>query len=414
MSRRFVASWLVRVLVGVFAISQAVAAQEKITLTLANIWGGTRIPLMERVIEEFEAKYPWIEVQNFVGGQDMLDAQLIAIAAGSPPDVLMVDRLRLLEYVSQDLLLPLDPFIAQSGLDLGIFFPGERALSQLNGVTYVLPMPTASLSLLYYNRDIFSRRGLDPDAPPQTFNDFSRTALLLQEIDGNGDVRVGGGSIAYFPRHRMAQLGALNGARVLGGSELVPNYLDSRMREAAEWAAEFAASVVPGGSLALGEKAMETHGEWRYFEMKQESPTTDIGIALVPHGPDGEYVNLAAAAWSFGIPRGVAHPYESYLLIEHLTASESAQFFAFEQGRPSPVIEFSRDPRYYELNPFWDVVIQSLERSIGAPPSTVAQKVIDADIKWYGAMLSGAESPLNALTHLQNEVEAILANEGLS
>jgi len=401
-------SILLIVLILVFSVPAV--CREPVTLTLYNIWGGSRIPLMEKQLQRFEEKYPWITVKNEVGGHDLIEQQaLVAIAAGNPPDVLMIDRLQIPAFVDGGLILPLDRYIDESGLDLSIFYPAEIGACQYKGHTYTLPMPSASLSLLYYNRDMFAEAGLDPDRAPVTWKEMTDYARRLHRTTPDGTVAVSGASINYFPRHRMAQLAYCNGATIFGENPLDVDYLESEVQEAAAWASEFVSQFQPTGSVQQGNRAMETNGEWVYFYIKEAAPELDVGIGLVPHGPRGEYQNLVAAAWSYGIPQGVKHPYESWLLVEFLTTSEEgAKYFTIEQARPSPVREFTMDPAYWDLNPNWGVIGQALERSANIPPSPVAGKIIAADIRWYGALMAGNESPGNALEKLQNEVQSII------
>lgn len=385
--------------------------RKPVTLTLANIWNGNRIPLMEEILQRFQQKYPWIAVLNQVGGNEILEKALVAISAGSPPDVLMIDRVRIPEFAEAGLIQPLDPYIKQSKLNLGVFYPSESASSQYKGLTWVLPMPTASLALLYYNRTLFAQAGLDPAAPPQTWDEMAQFAQRLQRVNADGTVQVSGGSIDYFPRYRLAQLAYTFGAAIFGPDGLTADYPSPRVLAAANWAAQFTDRFPPGGSLAAGTRAMETNGEWLYFQIKRDFPDVDLGMGLLPHGAGGKSVNLVSAAWSYGMPVSVKHPYESWLLIEFLTTSEQgARFFALEQARPSPVIRFTRDPAYFKLNPYWNVIGETLTRSLNTPPSPIAQKFIDADIRWYQQIVAHQVPPVSGVAQLQREIEAIISN----
>ncbi|HET7558383.1 MAG TPA: hypothetical protein VFK80_00365, partial [Limnochordia bacterium] len=124
---------------------------------------------------------------------------------------------------------------------------------------------------------------------------------------------------------------------------------------------------------------------------------------------NGQSLNLVGAAWSFGVPVGVKHPYESWLLVKFLTSSEEgAKYFTLEQGRPSPVRAFNQDQRYYAQNPYWNVIGQALAQGVVPARSPLSQKIVDLDIKWYKEMLKGNQSPKGALTQLQNAVDALV------
>lgn len=382
--------------------------REPVELVVSNIWGGERIPLMEAMFQEFEKKYPWITVVNQIETTSgLVEKGMVSIATGNPPDVWMVDRANLAEFVESGLLQPIDGYVEEAGLDLSIFFPFEIELSRYKGETYVLPMPAATLSLLYYNRHVFNERGLDPDAPPQDWDTWTQAALRLQHIDGEGNVLIGGGDIRAWPRFKLAQFGYLNGAEVLGSDGLSANYLSPHMREAAQWVHDFTQRVSHEGDITAGTLAMKTHGDYHYFYYKDHIDAGDVGVAALPHGPQGESQSLASAAWSFGIPVGAKHPYESYLLIQFLSTSETgARGFTLQQGRLSPVIQFATDPVYYE-NKYWDVIVNSLMQAVIAPPSPVTAAVLAADLEAYSKLFWGEVAPDVALEQLQERVDAI-------
>jgi multiple sugar transport system substrate-binding protein len=396
-------------LVAIPALAAAPENREPVTLSLVNIWTAARIPLMEAQLKEFQKLYPWITVENNLS-QTGFEKEIVAIAAGTPPDVLMVDRVRLAEFVEAGLLQPLDDFMKRDNVNPNIFYRSEFVSCQYKGQTWSLPLPTASLSLLYYNRMLFGNAGYDPDGAPKTWDQMLQMGLKLQKITADGRVEVGGGSISYFPRHRLAQMAYLNGATIFGPGSLDVNYLTDRTRETASFIADYGVRVKLGGNFTQNTLAMTTGGEWSYFEYQQANPEINQGITLVPASPNGKYQNIVAAAWSYGIPVGVKHPYESWLLVNFLATSEEGAFrFVFEQGRPSPVIKFTQDRRYWQKNPFWSAIGDSLNNSVNIPGSPVANKIISADIKWYNALYGGAESPGNALEKLQDEVKSIIA-----
>lgn len=394
------------------APSATSAARSPVNLVLANFWTGTRIPLMEANLQKFHELYPWITVTNQVTatGKAIDEKYFVSIAAGTPPDVWMVQRNRIPEFVEKGMLQPLDPFMQQDAFNMNIFYKSEQQACQYKDKTYSLPMPSTSLALLYYNRTLLAAGGYGADQAPKTWDELRAMASRLQRIAPDGRVEVSGGDISYLPTYRLAQYAYTNGAKIFNGPFDI-NYLTSQVRETVNWAVDFVNRVPTGGSIKLNTRVFESYGEWHYYDLKTQVPDLDLGIALLPHGPNGEMVNLIGGGWSYGIPVGVKHPYESWLLIKFLTASEEgAKVFAFAQGRPSPVSKFTQDRRYYEQNPYWGVIGETLNRSIVITPSPVSQQIIDADIKYWTQLLKRTESPEAVLTKLQDEVSVIVSS----
>ncbi|HHT28636.1 MAG TPA: extracellular solute-binding protein [Firmicutes bacterium] len=402
---------LVLVVCSQAAIAATSETKEPVTLVLANYYNGARIPLMDAQLRRFEEQYPWITVVNQVTGatNSTIEKDLVAIAAGMPPDVWMVDRIRIPAFVEQGVLVPLDDFISKDDeFNMDMFYKTEQELYKYKGNTYAVPMIASSVSLLYYNRTIFANAGYDPDRPPATWDDMLAVATRVQKVDADGTVRIHGGNIDYFPRYAIAQLAYTNGYLILD-DPLAVNYLHDAVRAGVNWAVEFVSRVSKGGSLGTNTRAMQFHGEWTYFNQKAAYPDLDLGIGLLPHGPNGQSHALAAAGWSYAIPKGTKHPEESWLLIKYLTTSEDAKMFALSQGRPSPVVRFNQDRRYFETNPYWHVVAEAMNLSIVATPTPIAQTLADADRQHYSRLLARNESPENILISLQQTVDNIIA-----
>lgn len=408
-STLYVVLFLMVLTVQVSMASQATAGRTPVTLQLANYWTDTRVPLMEAQLEKFHELYPWITVENRVTPAGDIPKWLVAIAGGAGPDVWMVGRTRIPEFAELGILQPLDDFIKQDGFNPSIFYKSEFLTCQYRGQTYSLPMPTVSLSLLYYNRALLAQSGYNPDAPPETWKQMLDMATRVQRIDADGVVQIGGGFIGNFPAYRLAQIAYTNGAQIFR-DELDVNYLGSPVREAANWLVEFSNRVPRGGDFVRETLVFLTHGEYHYFRVKAANPSIDMGMSILPHGPSGETLNVAGAAWSYGIPVGARHPYESWLLVKFLTSSEEgARAFAFEQQRPSPVIRFCQDRRYFEANPYWNIIGDMLNRTFIPTPSLLTDQIIKLDVKYFNQLAGQQQAPENVLVQLQAEIDTLVA-----
>jgi multiple sugar transport system substrate-binding protein len=109
----------------------------------------------------------------------------VGAAAGSKelPDLLSVDVVFAPNYTSQGLYLDITqridalPFadkIAPSHVKVGTF----------EGKKYVVPH-TMDLSVLFYNKALYKRAGLDPEKPPGTLEEFAEHARKINALGGN-------------------------------------------------------------------------------------------------------------------------------------------------------------------------------------------------------------------------------------
>lgn len=140
-------------------------------------------------IEEFQADNPSIRVlHRYQAGSygGLLENLQAAIAAGSPPAIAQIGYNNRLFAMNELPHVPIEEFSDVEGYDDFIdgFIDGMLGLVQdsdgvQRGVPYALSVP-----MLYYNADIFEEAGLDPDSPPQTWQELREAALQIREETG--------------------------------------------------------------------------------------------------------------------------------------------------------------------------------------------------------------------------------------
>jgi len=169
-------------LVGVVALGAVT------TIDYWHFYGGSFGKLHEAAIAEFNATHPDIQVTSqYIGsawtGRDKL---LTAIAAGSPPDVCLVDDYWIPELAATGNIVDLGNYIsANTALDV---FPLFWKSASYEGEIWAMPYAASNL-VLYYNKDLFREAGLDPNKPPTTWSQLAEYAKALTK-DTNGDGKI--------------------------------------------------------------------------------------------------------------------------------------------------------------------------------------------------------------------------------
>lgn len=172
------------------ALAQAIPAtvDQPVTITFYNYnlaSAGIGGEATKKLIAEFMAANPNITVEGVP--YSSADASRIQadLAAGLPVD--------LVQTVFSDLDFSVENFGAKALEDLvpadelkahfeGMS-PNGLQLGVLNGKTYGLAY-TFSTPVLFYNADLFRAAGLDPDAPPKTWDAVKAAALAIKEKTG--------------------------------------------------------------------------------------------------------------------------------------------------------------------------------------------------------------------------------------
>ena len=118
-----------------------------------------------------------------------IDLQLDYVS-GAGPDVIHLHAYSLRSFIERDFLYNLNPFIEEEGgADfLKVWYPQTLALMQLEGNYYAIPGDFMSMAL-FYNKALFAEAGLDPEAPPTTWDEFLTYAqALTRDRDGDGQI----------------------------------------------------------------------------------------------------------------------------------------------------------------------------------------------------------------------------------
>ncbi|WP_084584815.1 extracellular solute-binding protein [Thermus tengchongensis] len=181
--------WLIGALA---ALGLGLAQQTTITFYYPVGVAGPLARFIEGYVSEFQRQNPQIRVNTVFGGNyEENQAKVVAaIRAGNPPDTAILLSQQLYTLMAMDAIEPFDPYIskdpelAQAVRD---FFPAFMMNSTLDGRVYSLPFQR-STPILYYNKEAFREAGLDPERPPQTWDELVEYAKRLTKRDAQGRV----------------------------------------------------------------------------------------------------------------------------------------------------------------------------------------------------------------------------------
>src|SRR5690554_3012055 len=153
--------------------------------------GGPLGDALNELIAEFNQQHPDIYIHAIsMGNYTALSQKLMAsIQAGTQPDLAQVFESWTAGLVAGGVLVPFDDLIAQDETfgeeDFDDIYQVFIDSSIIDGQIWSFPF-NKSVRILYYNKDIFFRLGLDPDSPPKTWEEF-REICRLATIDMTGN-----------------------------------------------------------------------------------------------------------------------------------------------------------------------------------------------------------------------------------
>jgi multiple sugar transport system substrate-binding protein len=150
-----------------------------------------RVDAIDALIEQFEAENPDITVKhtNFPYAQYRTKVAA-AVPAGEGPDVVQLYYGWLKDYLKADLLVPLPEDAFPAAEVESEFFPIVTAM-KVDDQYWGMPTAVRSLAL-FYNKTLFEEAGLDPNSPPQTYDEMIEMAKKITQRDDAGNLLVAG------------------------------------------------------------------------------------------------------------------------------------------------------------------------------------------------------------------------------
>ena len=114
---------------------------------------------------------------------------MTAAKSGNPADIALLTAADVWTAVDEGILTDLDPFIESEGGEefLAPYFKAFLEDCNILGTYYALPFQK-STPIFYYNKDMFAEVGLDPDSPPETWDELMAYAKKLV-VKEDGEVK---------------------------------------------------------------------------------------------------------------------------------------------------------------------------------------------------------------------------------
>jgi sn-glycerol 3-phosphate transport system substrate-binding protein len=187
----------------IMALSLATGQAKKIELTFfypVQV-GGPLTKLIDKICSDFTQENPNIVVKPvYTGNYDDTVVKIQTARQGrNPPDVFINLATQRFSMASSGTAIPLDEYIAADGTAgkayIEDFLPGFMEDSFVDGKIYSIPFQRSTM-VLFYNKDAFAEVGLNPDAPPTSWDQLVEYSKKLLKKDAAGNVERYGVGIA--------------------------------------------------------------------------------------------------------------------------------------------------------------------------------------------------------------------------
>jgi len=286
-------------------------------------------PAYDELIARFNEEYPDITIDHQIVPFDQTQNKFktAAEADSGAPDILRAEVAWTPEFASLGYLYALDGTAALENN----FLETPLSSNEFDGKTYGVPQVTDTLGLMY-NKELFEKAGLDPEAPPTTWDEVREAAAALKSEAGVDGIYLNSGGYFLLPFmygegadivDTEAQTITVNSPEAVTGIETAQSLVDDGS------AVKPTANDPYGTMMTLFKEqkvGMIINGPWEVAGISDDPKfggIENLGVAPVPAGGAGQ-----------GSPVG-GHNYVVYSGMDDEKAEAAAAFIAFMSSAES-------------------------------------------------------------------------------
>jgi sn-glycerol 3-phosphate transport system substrate-binding protein len=396
--------------VSAMAIAAPLAAETELTMYYPIAVGGALTEVVDGIVADFEAANPDIKVNAIYSGNydDTRVRALSALASGEPAQLAVMFSIDAYDLIEQEYIVAFDDIDGVNSEWLKSFYPALMANGQIEGKTWGIPFQRSTI-VAYYNKDMFRAAGLDPEAPPATWDEMVNMGKALT-TDGTYGLMI---PSTGYPYWMFQALAIQNGKEVMSNDGLTTYFDDPDVVATLEFWYSLSKEhgIMPKGTVEWGtlrqaflegQTAMMWHSTGNLTAVKNNA-TFDFGVAELP-------ANVRK-----GSPTGGGNFYvfkdttpdeqaAALKLIEFMTSPEQAAAWSIGTGYMgvSPAAyETEALKNYTKEFPPALVARNQLENAVAEFSTFETARVREGLNNAIQAALTGAASPADALAEAQ-------------
>lgn len=404
------------------APAAAAAVQQPVTVALFHTYGeGSKKAARDDWFAAFEQKYPYIKLEKTRFSLTQTNQKLLAaVAAGTPPDLVSNHYYYFPRYASQGLLEPLEPYYAKAGLNPdSIFFPSALEVSSYQGTLYSASQFLYSRALIY-NRGLFQKAGLDPNKPPETWDQLVEYAKRMTVWDGANLDTAGFGAPRIDEKEHLVTFFIMmvwqQGGDILSpdrskitlatpeGIRALQYYADLFQKHRVSTPSFGAGTSNEQKPFARGKAGMIMGGNFDLVFMRQTAHDIDFGAAFLPRPQGGQYVSLVDS-FNLALLRSSKVKEAAWKLIEFTSSVEAQASFSRLSFNFPARREAAEDP-FFHSDPGLQVFSDSMNVGRAIPPVPAWSEAQDALASALEAALIGQKQPADALAEAEKKINS--------
>lgn len=335
----------------IFSCVEKSKNENEITILFWHSFVPSTQPALKEMIAKFEKENPGIKINaQYVPTGDALVQKLISsIQSKTLPDIAWIHSDFIDKLVAGDAVYEMNHFIkGANGLtdeEMNDFFPELLKSAKWKNKLYALPMEATVLAL-HYNKSIFKKAGLDPNHPPQNWNELFDYAKKLT-IDKNGDGKIDqyGFYIPVFPASGQLSIWMVlqwepfvwqaSGMLINEEQTEVLFNKDAGVQALSFWKKTYDMmdfskfTLSHDMAFSSGTLAMMMDGPWN-LPLYRKIKNFEWGITSLPEGPKARATYLAGE--HLAVFKQSEHPDDAWKFIKWFVQPENQAQFSMKSG----------------------------------------------------------------------------------
>lgn len=411
-------------LIAAAAISLPATAQE-LSFYYPVAVGGPVTKIIDEMAADFEKENPGIKIKPVYSGsyQDTVTKVLTAAKGGDAPHIAVMLSTDMYTLIDEGVVVAIDDLLKtpEDKAWLNSFYPGFMQNSQTGGKTWGIPFQRSTI-VMYWNKDLFKEAGLDPNRPPQNWNELVEMGQKLTKKDAAGNVSTYGVQVpsSGFPYWLFQAFTTQNGVELMNAAGTETYFDKPEVVQALQYWVDLSRKhqIHPSGVVEWGTTPKD------FFERKaamiwtttgnltniRSNAKFDFGVAMLPAGKQR---GTPTGGGNFYV-LNKATPAERDAAVKFMkwaSTPERAAKWAIATGYVSVTPaswETDTMKKYLAEFPAPTVARDQLQYAVAELSTHENQRVTKALNDGLQAALTGSKTPEVAMRDAQREAERIL------
>src|SRR5699024_9588722 len=157
-------------------------SDEKQEVIFWHAMGGAGQEALESTVDDFNQSQDNIQVNaEYQGSYDEALTKYQSVAGtDSAPSMMQVFEIGTMTMINSNSIVPIQEFVDSDGYDMSGLEENIINYYKIDDQFYSMPF-NSSTPVMYYNKDAFEAAGLDPDTPPETFEEVAEASKIIAD-----------------------------------------------------------------------------------------------------------------------------------------------------------------------------------------------------------------------------------------